>query len=183
MLRSAIGAPLAAAARCRLPVAALAPVRSFAAAPGDNSSETPGGMQANPFAMFEQAAKDAQVGLQQAAQRLNEAAAGGPSAAPLLQEIQSMAHANVAQMSSHIVPMFTAMLILVRSSPGQPLTAAQQEILEKVLPIAALGDVAKGIVQVLPEDPQVVQLRAIAEKLEAIGAKLEALQALEKKSE
>eukprot|EP00932_Pfiesteria_piscicida_P009464 SRR837773.20197.p1 GENE.SRR837773.20197~~SRR837773.20197.p1 ORF type:complete len:304 (-),score=75.57 SRR837773.20197:19-930(-) len=166
MLRAPLAATLRAARRPVAPVAG----RAFAAAPGEGGQP---GSPPNPFAVFEQFAKDATTQMQQAAQRLNEVASTGPG--PAVQDLQSLAQSNVAVVSERLVPLFSAMLIVARSTSGQQLTPAQEEVLEKVMPAQA-RDTLKNVIGVLPEDPQVEQLKRIASLMESIETKLDVLQ-------
>mmetsp|Transcript_7482 Transcript_7482/g.18876 ORF Transcript_7482/g.18876 Transcript_7482/m.18876 type:complete len:196 (-) Transcript_7482:100-687(-) len=173
MMRSAIGVPRALAATSRTSFCVAAPAgRRFAASEQQTQQTPPSSAQANPFTVLEQLGREAAQTAQQAAQRLGEVTSSG-SGGHLLQDLQSLAQANAVTMSQQLVPLFTAMLILARATPGQPLTAEQQEKLAKVIPAEA-GEVLKSIADVLPEDPQVTQLKRIADHLEAIEAKLNA---------
>merc|ERR1719382_2159707 len=108
---------------------------------------------------------------QEAAQKIGEVTNQGPSA-PLFQELQTFAETNARELGTRVVPLFSAFLILARA-PGTPLTAQQEGQLSEVLPPPAL-EMLKKLVEILPEDPQVTQLKRMAEKLEAIEAKLPA---------
>lgn len=68
----------------------------------------------------------------------------------------------------------SGLLVLARSPPGS-LTAAQEEQLGKVLPEPML-DMLRTAVEIVPENPEVVEMKKIVEKLGSIEAKLEALQ-------
>lgn len=129
-----------------------------------------GGQQGNPFTMFEQLGRTMMARAQEAAQRIGESAGTG-SPAPLLQDLQGLAYTNLSQLSQYTVPLFTAMLILTRATPGQPLTAEQQEKISEVLGREA-GQILKTITDVVPEDPHVAQLKRIADALVALDAKL-----------
>merc|ERR1719473_1400035 len=77
---------------------------------------------------------------------------------------------SAAELPQSLMPLFSALLIIARS-PGTPLTAAQEEKFGQVLPPQAV-EMIKSLSTVVPEDPQVAQLKKIAEKLESIEAKL-----------
>eukprot|EP00428_Durinskia_dybowskii_P043111 CAMPEP_0170260784 /NCGR_PEP_ID=MMETSP0116_2-20130129/30270_1 /TAXON_ID=400756 /ORGANISM="Durinskia baltica, Strain CSIRO CS-38" /LENGTH=213 /DNA_ID=CAMNT_0010511843 /DNA_START=50 /DNA_END=689 /DNA_ORIENTATION=+ len=126
----------------------------------------------NPFSVLEQFGQQVFQNAQQVAQRVAEAA-NSRSATPVFQDMQGFVNAAAAQVNRHAMPIFTAMLILARAPAGQPLTAEQQEKIEQIFPNEA-KDLLQRIGEVIPEDPQVTQLRRIADRLELIEAKLDA---------
>lgn len=94
-------------------------------------------------------------------------------AAPLIQNLQGAALGNASQLTQQLAPLLTTVLVLARTSPGQPLTEAQQAKLAEVLP----GDVQEmfqKLAEAVPEDPQLAELRRIADSLANIEMHLAA---------
>merc|ERR1719499_3023493 len=83
---------------------------------------------------------------------------------PILYHMQAATQANVDALTRQLAPILTTALILSRATPGQPLTAEQEAKLTEVLGSGA-QDMLKGVGEALPEDPQVVQLRRIAQDM------------------
>lgn len=142
----------------RAPAAVLTTQRLFASEGG--------GQGGNPLSMFEQLGRETLTKAQEAAQKLGEAT----SAQHYLDQLQGFSAANAEQVGKSAVPLFSAMLILARS-PGTNLSDEQQAKLAESLPAPAL-DVLKSFMEIVPEDPQVVQLKRIADSLEKLEAKL-----------
>eukprot|EP00930_Biecheleria_cincta_P053203 TRINITY_DN3859_c0_g1_i1.p1 TRINITY_DN3859_c0_g1~~TRINITY_DN3859_c0_g1_i1.p1 ORF type:complete len:182 (+),score=50.78 TRINITY_DN3859_c0_g1_i1:90-635(+) len=121
----------------------------------------------NPLSMFEQFGRETLTKAQEAAQKLGEAT----SAQHYVDQLQNFTQSNAEQIGKSAVPLFSAMLILARS-PGTSLSEEQQAKLAESLPPPAL-DVLKSFMEIVPEDPQVVQLKRIADSLEKLEAKLD----------
>ncbi|CAE8735384.1 unnamed protein product [Polarella glacialis] len=125
----------------------------------------------NPLSMLEQMGRETFSRAQEAAETLRSG--GNP-----VQELQTFATSNAQVIAQNVVPLFSAMLILARS-PGTPLTPEQQAKLSESLPGPAV-DVLKAFIEVIPQDPQVVQLKRIADRLDNIEATLAREKAAEK---
>eukprot|EP00427_Karlodinium_veneficum_P063857 CAMPEP_0169334744 /NCGR_PEP_ID=MMETSP1017-20121227/15956_1 /TAXON_ID=342587 /ORGANISM="Karlodinium micrum, Strain CCMP2283" /LENGTH=169 /DNA_ID=CAMNT_0009430053 /DNA_START=47 /DNA_END=553 /DNA_ORIENTATION=- len=134
------------------------------------SSEAPGGSpQGSPFSMLEQVGRETLKKVEEVAQQVQSATTTG--AVPGLSEIKTMAESNAAELQRTVMPLFSALLILARN-PGTSITAEQEAKFAEVLPPVAV-DAIKSLATIVPEDPQVAQLKKIADKLESIEAKIE----------
>merc|ERR1712151_96630 len=83
-----------------------------------------------------------------------------------------MGQTQANEVGRAVMPLFSAMLILARK-PGNKLSMEEEAKFSEALPGPAV-ELLKTLVEIIPEDPEVTQLKHIAGTLEAIEAKLNA---------
>merc|ERR1711870_26069 len=91
---------------------------------------------------------------------------------PSLTDLQNLTQTQANEVGRAVMPLFSAMLILARK-PGNKLSMEEEAKFSEALPAPAV-DLLRTLVEIIPEDPEVTQLKRIAGTLEAIEAKLNA---------
>merc|ERR1711870_58140 len=91
---------------------------------------------------------------------------------PSLTDLQNLTQTQANEVGRAVMPLFSAMLILARK-PGNKLSMEEEAKFSEALPAPAV-ELLKTLVEIIPEDPEVTQLKHIAGTLEAIEAKLNA---------
>jgi len=107
----------------------------------------------------------------EAARQMSEDAAGKlPGQLPNLPHLKNLAEPNLEALSKNVLPLFSAFLVIARNGK---LSDDHRSLLAEVLP-PAVEEMFQKVSEVVPEDPQVVELRRVAAALEDLNVRLAA---------
>lgn len=148
------------------------PQQAAGGASGGTGTPNPMSFLDNMPAPFLEAAKklqqEAASGAEAARKFSQDAADKLPGQLPLVSDLKGLANPNVEKLSKVAVPLFASFLVLSRNGK---LAEEHKALLADVLPPPAQEMLLK-VVEMVPEDPAAIELRRIADALEAIEARL-----------